>query len=156
VLPLIFIVAAIAIADQATKWIVLTQVMEPPRVIPVTQFFNLVLVFNNGVSFGLFQEFFAPRPGLLVLIGLTIVAILVVWALRSSSKVDRLGLAIVSGGALGNIIDRWRQGRVTDFLDFYWQDLHWPAFNAADVFIFIGAALLLATGVLPGPKHTRK
>lgn len=145
--------AAVAVADQATKWIVLTQVMEPPRVIPVTPFFNLVLVFNTGVSFGLFQEIFAPRPGLLVLIGLSIVAVLVVWALRSSSKVERLGLAIMSGGALGNIIDRWRQGWVTDFLDFYWQDLHWPAFNSADVFIFVGAALLLATAVSSHPKN---
>lgn len=151
-LSLMLVVATVTVTDQATKWFILTEVMNPPRIIPITPFFNLVLTFNKGVSFGMFQDFFAPRPGFLALIGLAIVAVLVAWALRAQSKYERLGLAMISGGALGNIIDRWRQGAVTDFLDFYWQDLHWPTFNAADVFIFAGTAVLFTTAVVPGLK----
>ena len=134
-LSLMLVVATVTVTDQATKWFILTEVMNPPRIIPITPFFNL-----------------APRPGFLALIGLAIVAVLVAWALRAQSKYERLGLAMISGGALGNIIDRWRQGAVTDFLDFYWQDLHWPTFNAADIFIFAGTAVLFTTAVVPGLK----
>ena len=58
-----------------------------------------------------------------------------------------MGLSLIFGGALGNIIDRIRQGAVTDFLDFYWKDWHWPTFNMADVTIFIGAMLVLSTAL---------
>lgn len=154
VLPLLFLIVVAAAIDQATKWIILTQVMNTPKVIEVTPFFNLVLTFNTGVSFGLFQDFFASRPGTLALLSLAIVGLLMAWALRSRLPGERIGLALVAGGALGNIIDRWRQGAVTDFLDFHWQGLHWPAFNAADVFIFIGAVLLLAAAFLQSPKDS--
>ena len=121
--------------------------------IEVTSFFNLMLTFNTGVSFGMFQDFFASRPGTLALLSFAIASLLMTWALRSCLPGERRGLALVAGGALGNIIDRWRQGAVTDFLDFHWQGLHWPAFNAADVFIFLGAFLILTSTFLNGTKN---
>lgn len=149
---MLFLIVGAAVIDQETKWIIQTEVMNTPKVIEVTSFFNLVLTFNTGVSFGLFQDFFASRPGTLALLSLAIVGLLMVWALRSRLPVERIGLALVAGGALGNIIDRWRQGAVTDFLDFHWQGVHWPAFNAADVFIFTGAVLLLAAAFIRTPN----
>lgn len=145
--------AAVALgADQATKWAILTQVMQPPRVIEVTPFFNLTLGFNTGVSFGMFNELFAARPELLALLTLGVVAAILVWALRAHSAAERGGLSLIAGGALGNILDRWRQGAVTDFLDFHWQGWHWPAFNGADVFISLGALMLIVVSLKPAPK----
>lgn len=143
-------VAALAAAalggDQATKWVILTQVMQPPRVIEVTPFFNLTLGFNTGVSFGIFGEAFAARPELLALLTLIIAISILAWAVRAHSAAERIGLSLIAGGALGNILDRWRQGAVTDFLDFHWRDWHWPAFNGADVFISLGVLMLLLAG----------
>jgi signal peptidase II len=64
-------------------------------------------------------------------------------ALRANNRWERLGLALVVGGSLGNIIDRARQGMVTDFLDVYWRTWHWPTFNMADVAISLGAVALI-------------
>ena len=131
--------------DQATKWRVLNHVMNPPQVIPVTGFFNLVLGFNTGVSFGLFGE--APAWLLMAFI-LPMVAGLLVWMTRTDSRLTAIALGLVVGGALGNLLDRLRHGAVTDFLDFYVGAYHWPAFNFADVAIVSGVALLLIESVL--------
>ena len=135
--------------DQATKWLVLNHVMNPPQVIPVTDFFNLVLGFNTGVSFGLFGQ--APA-WLLMAFTLAIVAGLLVWIHRSDSRLTASALGLVVGGALGNLLDRLRQGAVTDFLDFYIGSYHWPAFNLADVAIVCGGGLLLVESVLARGK----
>jgi len=131
--------------DQATKWWILNHVMYPPRVIPVTGFFNLVLGFNTGVSFGLFGE--APAWLLMAFI-LPMVAGLLVWMTRTDSRLTAIALGLVVGGAFGNLLDRLRHGAVTDFLDFYVGAYHWPAFNFADVAIVSGVALLLIESVL--------
>ena len=131
--------------DQATKWWILNHVMEPPRVIPVTGFFNLVLGFNTGVSFGLFGE--APAWLLMAFI-LPMVAGLLVWMTRTDSRLTAIALGLVVGGAFGNLLDRLRHGAVTDFLDFYVGAYHWPAFNFADVAIVSGVGLLLIESVL--------
>ncbi len=131
--------------DQATKWWILNHVMDPPRVIPVTGFFNLVLGFNTGVSFGLFGE--APAWLLMAFI-LPMVAGLLVWMTRTDSRLTAIALGLVVGGAFGNLLDRLRHGAVTDFLDFHVGAYHWPAFNFADVAIVSGVALLLIESVL--------
>ena len=131
--------------DQATKWWILNHVMDPPRVIPVTGFFNLVLGFNTGVSFGLFGE--APAWLLMAFI-LPMVAGLLVWMTRTDSRLTAIALGLVVGGAFGNLLDRLRHGAVTDFLDFHVGAYHWPAFNFADVAIVSGVGLLLIESVL--------
>ena len=131
--------------DQATKWWILNHVMDPPRVIPVTGFFNLVLGFNTGVSFGLFGEAPAWLPMAFIL---PMVAGLLVWMTRTDSRLTAIALGLVVGGAFGNLLDRLRHGAVTDFLDFYVGAYHWPAFNFADVAIVSGVALLLIESVL--------
>jgi len=138
--------ALIILIDQASKWWILSTVMNPPRVIEVTTFFNLVMAWNQGVSFGMLNS-----GGWLAAWGLPIATAAIilglgVWLARADKLVTALGLGLIIGGALGNLIDRLRFGAVADFLDFHWAGYHWPAFNAADSAIFIGAvALVLET-----------
>ncbi len=137
--------------DQASKWLVVNSIMQPPRIIEVTSFFNLVLLYNTGVSFGMFGGSMADRQIVLIALNAAIVIGLLAWASRTVFKSERIGLGLICGGALGNIIDRWRQGGVTDFLDFHLAGWHWPAFNFADVTIFVGFSMLLIQSFRPGP-----
>lgn len=129
--------------DQSSKWLIETSIMIPPRVIEVTPLMNIVLVYNTGISFGMLGGSMAERQMFLVVLNTLIVAGLLVWAGRAPLALERFGLGLVCGGAAGNILDRWQQGGVTDFLDFHWGDLHWPAFNLADVAISIGFLIVL-------------
>ncbi len=145
-----FIVVLIA-ADQVLKQIMLALVFEPPRIIEVTGFFNLVPVWNTGVSFGLFGDSDTSR-WILVALALVIVAILVVWLARAANTVVAFALAMVIGGALSNVIDRILFGAVVDFIDIHGFGFHWPAFNLADTTIVIGTALLLYDGLFGSPR----
>lgn len=146
-LGLAIVVAALAL-DQLTKWIILTHVMNPPRLIPVSPFFNLTLGLNRGVSFGMLSERFGGTPWMLIALSGIIVAILFVWLARAGGTIEALGLGAIIGGAAGNIVDRVRFGGVVDFLDFHVRDWHWPAFNTADAAIASGVALLLLDAFL--------
>ena len=111
----------------------------------ITEFFNLVTVWNNGVSFGMFSNFESAKFFILTT-NLIILAILLIWLWRNQTIYLSWALGLVIGGALGNIIDRIENGAVADFLDFHYMGYHWPAFNLADSFIFIGVTLLLLEG----------
>lgn len=142
-------VAALVVAlDQLTKWLVLAVVMDPPRVIPVTPFFNLVLTWNRGVSFGMFGGGAVP-PWALTALAAAIVIFLLVWLRRAEEGLTRIAVGLVIGGAIGNVIDRLYHGAVVDFLDVHLAGWHWPAFNVADSAITIGVILLLAESLLP-------
>ena len=142
--PLGLLVAALAIGvDQATKWWVLLDVMNPPRVIDVTPFFNLVLVWNRGISFGMFSNDSMVGVWILSILALIIVGFLTNWLRKAESKRVAISLGLIIGGALGNVIDRVVHSAVLDFLDFYAGFFRWPAFNAADSFITVGAILLI-------------
>lgn len=149
--------ALVLVLDQASKWIVLSLVMTPPRIIPVTGFFDLVLVFNTGVSFGLFRE--AGREAGTVFVGLSLaVAVgLAYWLKRLVAEGGHrrlvVALALVIGGALGNVIDRLRFGAVVDFLSFHAYGYYWPAFNLADSAITVGVGLIVLDSFL-GTRRT--
>lgn len=115
----------------------------PPVQIPVTPFFNIVMVWNRGMSFGLFNHQTDYGPVLLGVLAAIIIVIFTLWMLRSVSAFQCFGIALVIGGALGNIMDRVRYGAVADFLDFYVGNWHWPAFNVSDSCICIGVFLLI-------------
>lgn len=133
----------VIVLDQLSKWWILEHVMNPPRAIEVLPFFNLVLAWNRGVSFGLFSS--APAAGPWILSGLAVVisAVLAVWLFRTRDKWLAVGIGLIIGGAIGNVIDRARFGAVTDFLDLHAFGYHWPAFNVADSAITLGAAALI-------------
>ena len=139
------------VLDQLTKWLVLFWVMDPPRVIPVLPFFNLVVVWNQGVSFGMFGGGTVPPWAFVVLSGVIVVALLV-WLRRADSLWTRIAIGLVIGGAIGNVVDRILFGAVFDFLDVHVAGWHWPAFNVADSAISIGAVLLLVESLLPERK----
>ena len=143
----LWIAAAVILLDQATKWLIRDVVMAPPRSIPVTDFFNIVMVWNRGVSFGLFDNDSVWTPMLLSLLAVGISIVLMVWLRRAEGKWLALGLGMVIGGAVGNAIDRavWRA--LFDFLDFHVAGYHWPAFNVADAAITVGVVLILTEGL---------
>ncbi len=129
--------------DQLSKWWILIFVMDPPKVISVTPFFNLVLAWNKGVSFGMFSDQGDSGAWILSVIAILITLVLIFWLIKAKTNVTSLGLGAIIGGAIGNVIDRLTHGAVLDFLDFYVNNFHWPAFNAADSFITIGATILI-------------
>jgi len=110
--------------------------------IAVTPFFNLVKVWNPGVSFGMLQTI--PQ-GQWVLSGLALVIVTVIlyFLLKTTKRFEIYGYSLVIAGALGNTLDRVRHGAVFDYLDFYAYGYHWPAFNITDMAIFIGVSLLI-------------
>ena len=135
--------ALIVVADQLAKWAVLGA-FAPGERLTLTGFFNLVLVFNKGAAF----SFLAGAPGwqtpLFVAVAAVAIVVVSVLLVRSpGDSVMRAGLALILGGALGNLIDRLRYGQVVDFLDFHLSGWHWPAFNVADSAITIGVLCLL-------------
>ncbi len=142
---------AVIAVDQTTKWWIVEHVMNPPRVIPVAPFFNLVMGWNRGVSFGLFNWDSAATAWVLSALALVIVAVLLAWLAKEDRATVVAALGLVIGGALGNVIDRARFGAVADFLDFHAFGFHWPAFNAADTAISLGALALLADALFSRP-----
>ena len=134
---------AIIVADFATKAWMLSAFHLHESVV-VTSFFNLVLVMNPGASFSFLADAGGWQRWLFVILALVISAWLVV-LIRHHAR-ERLmpaALALVLGGALGNVVDRLRFGAVVDFLDFHFAGWHWPAFNVADSAITVGVILLL-------------
>ena len=126
----------------------------PPRIIEVTSFFNLVPVWNTGISFGLLGDSETSR-WVLVALALVIVVVLVVWLVRAGAGIVVFALVLVIGGALSNVIDRVFYGAVIDFIDIHAFGFHWPAFNLADMSIVVGTAFLLYDGLF-GAQGTRK
>ncbi len=118
--------------------------------IEVTSFFNLVLVWNRGVSFGMFQAGSEEGRWLLVGVALVVSAVLVIWLWRERRSLPRLAIWLILAGALGNVVDRVRYGAVVDFLDFHAFGYHWPAFNVADSAIVVGAVALVGDSLLGG------
>lgn len=140
--------------DQASKWWILYEVMQPPRAIEVTSFFNLVLAWNRGVSFGMFSSASTYGPLLLTGLALAIVLALGVWLYKAETRVSALALGLIIGGAIGNVVDRVQFGAVVDFLDFHLMGYHWPAFNVADAGICVGAVMLILESLFQPGKSS--
>jgi len=143
----------VVILDQMTKWWILTSVMTPPRRIPVTGIFDLVLVYNRGVSFGLLGGAPSWATAALIVFALLLSMALCIWMWRADSLLLGTALGFVVGGALGNVIDRFLHGAVVDFLDFHAAGYHWPAFNVADSAITIGVVILIIDSLKSKPAE---
>jgi signal peptidase II len=152
------IAGAIFALDRFTKWIIETHVsvLDTRHVIP--GFFDIIHSSNRGVAFSLFHNSTSPWRTTLLIIAAVVALAIVGWMIGRSSGADRLtlyGLALIFGGALGNLFDRVARGAVTDFLDFYMGDMHWPAFNVADSAVVIGSCLLLLDLLKPKRETAR-
>ena len=110
--------------------------------------FNLVLIYNRGMSFGLFNGGGGLNALMFSLFAAAIVTVLIYWLSRVESLLLAIAIGLIIGGAIGNVIDRIRWGAVVDFLDFHVGTWHWPAFNVADSAICIGVAMMLLDGLL--------
>jgi len=144
--PWFLAAALVAAADRLTKWLILGW-LRPGESYEVTGFFDLVLVFNRGAAF----SFLADAPGWqrpFFIAVATVVSAIVGWMLwrQPAKRLQSAALALILGGALGNLWDRVALGAVVDFLDFHAFGRHWPAFNVADSALTVGAALLIADG----------
>ncbi len=136
----------VLLLDQITKWLIVKDLPLYAHITVIDHFFNITHVLNPGGAFGFFAE---QSPGIRKFIFLFLssgVALFVLWLYRKTAESHiflSYGLALIFGGALGNLIDRFRFGKVVDFLDFYVGALHWPAFNIADSAITIGMGILI-------------
>jgi signal peptidase II len=142
------IIAAIsAVLDQASKWWLMSVLEKAGGPIELLPVFNLVMVWNPGVSFGMFQSGSVWAPWILSALALVIVVVLVNWLRKAETRFIAAGLGLVIGGAIGNVIDRMVWGKVADFFDVHIDAWHWPAFNIADAVIVVGAAILVLDGL---------
>ncbi len=110
--------------------------------IEITNFFNLVKVWNRGVSFGMFSDVENSQIIFSAIVS-SITLIMLIWLYRNDKPYLMIAIALIIGGALGNLSDRITNGAVADFLDFHIANYHWPAFNLADSFVFIGVFMLI-------------
>ena len=140
--------AIVVVLDQLTKWLIRDVVLDTARYIEVTGFFNIVEVWNRGVSFGLFASDSPWTPYLLSALAIAISIVLIVWLRKAETTFLALALGFVIGGAIGNVFDRFIWGRGYDFLDFHAAGYHWPAFNVADAAISVGVGLILLDGFI--------
>ncbi len=176
--PFLFLLFALAMiaADQASKWYVMEHILrpqieetaakpdlmhwlqqEPQTLAPVEMAmlpnFNFVSVWNKGISFGMFNQTSDHGPMILIALSGVISVVFLIWLFRTYDRLQSLGIAMVIGGALGNVVDRLRFGAVFDFLDFHAFDYHWPAFNIADSGIVLGVAVLIVHSFLFEKKY---
>jgi signal peptidase II len=143
----LLIAVLVVVVDQVAKWLVARSIALHDSTVIIPGFFRLTHVQNRGAAFGLFSE--SPSEWkVAVLILFSLIALVVVsallWKNSHALTTTGVGLALILGGALGNLWDRLVNGHVVDFLDFYVGTYHWPAFNVADSAIVIGALLLVA------------
>ncbi len=136
------IAAAVAALDQLVKLWVIGALSDIPGGVEVTPFLNIVMVWNRGISFGILGGAALP-PWLLAALAGLVAAGLCWWLAGVRERLTAIGIALVIGGAVGNIGDRLRLGAVVDFLDLHAGGVHWPAFNVADTAISLGVAALL-------------
>jgi signal peptidase II len=145
-LPALLIALGVFVLDRWSKWQVEHSFGAFDRKVVIPGFFDIIHSENPGVAFGIFAENTShSRTPLLVI--LSIVAILVLagmlWKIDRQDNLTSTGLALIFGGAIGNVYDRVSAGSVTDFLDFYTGSYHWYTFNLADSAICVGAGLLI-------------
>ncbi|NOX10052.1 MAG: lipoprotein signal peptidase [Gammaproteobacteria bacterium] len=138
----------VLVLDQLTKYLADTGLdyAQPVALIPQL---NLLLLYNPGAAFSFLSDASGWQRWFFVVIGVVISTVLLFW-MRGLSRADRrvaIALALVLGGAIGNIVDRLLHGYVIDFIDVYYNGWHWPAFNIADSAITVGVVLLLVDSI---------
>ncbi len=142
----------VLVLDQWSKWLIELHLPEHGAQPVIPGFFHLTHVRNTGVAFGLFASYGeAAGTWLLTALGLLALAVVVIYFARTpaSARLLLLALALVLGGAVGNLLDRVANGAVTDFLAFFLGNFRWPDFNVADSAISIGLSLLVIDALRP-------
>ncbi len=144
----VWIAALTFVFDQASKlylFFVVDIALRQPIVL--TSFFELILVWNRGISYGLLQQNSEVGRWGLIIFSLAAAVGLSIWAWRAGESLLAAGLALIVGGALGNVVDRVLYGAVLDFAHFHWGSFSWYVFNIADAAIVVGVSILLYDSV---------
>jgi signal peptidase II len=151
----LLLIAAVVVLDQATKWLVVRSIELHDYVALVDGLLSLSHVRNRGAAFGILSDWDLPYQSVL-LASLSLAALGAIavyfWKLPPAARLPRSALALVLGGAIGNLLDRARLGYVVDFIHVYWREHQWPDFNVADSAITIGVTLLVLD-ILRSPAH---
>jgi signal peptidase II len=155
----LLIALLVVFVDRFAKWLVARNILLHDSIVIIPRFFRLTHVQNRGAAFGIFDD--SPNEWkVAALILFSILALVVVtallWKNSHAMSATGVGLALVMGGAIGNLWDRVATGHVVDFLDFYIGSYHWPAFNVADSAIVIGAFLLVGEIIFAKRPHQEK
>jgi signal peptidase II len=151
------VAAIVALADQLGKaWILdlFAGRPEPDRIVPLSPFLNLVLTWNRGMSFGLFNTDAGLNAVVFTVLAVVIVTALVIWLRRVRDGLLGLAIGLVIGGAIGNVIDRLWRGAVVDFIDFHVSHWHFYVFNLADAAISVGVGLMVIDSLLGRARAT--
>ena len=142
IIGVILILFLTILLDQLTKYIAFIVLFKEKQVLIINHYLNFIPVWNDGISFGMLQGY-----GNFGRVSFIIIALIIsVWIIIYSKKLNTIGFIgynMIAGGAIGNVIDRVIHGKVVDFIDFHYKEYHWPAFNMADSFIFIGVLLFI-------------
>jgi signal peptidase II len=155
-LRLLWISLVVLLLDQGSKlWIEAT--FEEFEVVVVWPVFNLTLVHNTGAAFSLLADAGGWQRVFFIGVAVVVTLVMLVWLARlpRDERLTGWGLALVIGGALGNLVDRVRLGKVIDFLQWHWEGWYWPTFNLADSAITLGVALLLIDGLFLAGRRER-
>jgi len=144
-LVMVVIAAVVFVSDRVTKLLAERRIHDGDVVTVIPGFFNLISTKNSGAVFGLFSESTASwKTPLLVAVSVALLVVVVLLVIRTQNVQwqTRIGLSLILGGAVSNLLDRVRTGRVEDFLDFYVRSYHWATFNLADSAIVVGTAFI--------------
>jgi len=141
------IVLLIIMLDQISKIGIIYNFSKNTDYLELGEYLNFVLVFNNGISFGMFNEF-AYSSYLFSLISIVIVCFLLKWYKDSVILWENVALGCIIGGAIGNVADRIMYGAVVDFIQLHWKNYYWPSFNVADSAICFGVCVLMILNIL--------
>lgn len=146
-LRLLWISVLVVVLDQISKYSIVLA-FDEFEVLTVWPVFNLTLVYNTGAAFSFLADAGGWQRGFLISVSLIVTTVMLVWLSRLSphERLSGWGLALVIGGAIGNLIDRVVLGKVVDFLQWHWQGWYFPSFNLADSAITLGVILLLLDG----------
>lgn len=147
-----FLLASVGLAiDQAVKlWLLFGFRLAEQGRVAIAPFFDLVLVWNRGISYGLFAADSQAQVWFLVAMKSIITLVLIVWLVRNTDRLTAIALGLLIGGAIGNTVDRALHGAVVDFVSLHAAGYHWYVFNLADVWVVAGVALLLYDAFLAG------
>jgi signal peptidase II len=153
----VLITAAVLFLDQWTKHIVVDYFNNslPPKELYLTSWFNICLVYNRGISFGLLQNMQIDGSLILAFLAITAAIALLVWVVCNPQSAISVSAGLIAGGAVGNAIDRLSIGAVVDFIDWHILEYHWPAFNFADSSICVGAAVAFLYTLIHNKCHSK-
>ena len=150
---MLMIAALIVLLDRVTKLWVIAHIQQGHAIVIIPRIFRLTHVVNTGAAFSIFEGASSPALVRNLLIGFSIIAVVVVlaliWKMGRRATLTSVALALILGGAIGNLYDRIRFAYVVDFLEVHIVHYHWPDFNVADSAIVVGACLLLLEMLRP-------